>query len=135
MATTIQASIQTNHYKTNLSNGRTELIGDEPLDVGGTDLGFSPSELLCSALATCTCATLRMYADRKGWALEDVQISIDFEHDNEQNKSHIKRHITLLGDLTDDQKTRLLDIANKCPIHKVLTNPIEILTMMGWKGV
>ena len=87
MATSIKASINKNHYKTTLTNGRNELIADEPTGVGGTDLGFSPSELLCSALAACTCATLRMYADRKGWALEDVQVSIDFERNNEQNTS------------------------------------------------
>lgn len=128
MATNIKASINKNHYKTTLTNGRNELLADEPTDVGGTDLGFSPSELLCSALAACTCATLRMYADRKGWALEDVQVSIDFERNNEQNISQIKRHITLVGDLSADEKARLLGIANKCPIHKVLSNPIEILT-------
>ncbi len=128
MAKNIKASIQKNHYKTTLTNGRNELIADEPTDVGGADLGFSPSELLCSALAACTCATLRMYADRKGWALEDVQVSIDYERDKDTNTTHFKRHITLIGDLSDVEKARLLDIANKCPIHKVLTNPIEILT-------
>lgn len=128
MATNIKASINKNHYKTTLTNGRNELLADEPTDVGGTDLGFSPSELLCSALAACTCATLRMYADHKGWALEDVQVSIDFERNNEQNIAHFKRHITLVGDLSTDEKIRLLGIANKCPIHKVLSNPIEILT-------
>lgn len=131
MATNIKASINKNHYKTTLTNGRNQLIADEPIESGGTDLGFSPSELLCSALAACTCATLRMYADHKGWALEDVQVSIDFERDNDQNVSHFKRHVTLIGDLSADQKTRLLGIANKCPIHKVLSNPIEILTDLG----
>ena len=130
MATNIKAAIHKNHYKTTISNGRNELITDEPIDLGGTDLGFSPSELLCSALAACTCATLRMYADRKGWALEDVQVSIDFERNNEQNTSHFKRLITLVGDLSTDEKARLLGIANKCPIHKVLANPIEILTAL-----
>jgi putative redox protein len=130
MATNIKAFINKNHYKTTLTNGRNKLIADEPTGVGGTDLGFSPSELLCSALAACTCATLRMYADRKGWALEDVQVSIDFERNNEQNTSQIKRHITLVGDLSADEKARLMGIANKCPIHKVLTNPIEILTAL-----
>ena len=130
MATYIKGSIQKNHYKTTLTNGRHELIADEPTDVGGTNLGFRPSELLSSALAACTCATLRMYADRKGWALTDVQVSIDFEWDNEAKTTLIKRHITLVGDLNDDEKTRLMDIADKCPIHKVLTNPIAIDSML-----
>ena len=131
MASNIKANIQKNHYKTTLTNGRHELIADEPTDVGGTDLGFRPSELLSSALATCTCVTLRMYADRKGWALEDVQISIDFEWDNAAKTTHINRHITLVGDLSDDEKTRLMDIADKCPIHKVLSNPIEITSLLN----
>ena len=128
MATNIKGSIQKSHYKTTLTNGRHELIADEPEDVGGTDLGFKPSELLSSALATCTCVTLRMYADRKGWALEDVQVSIDFEWDNDKKMSYIKRHITLVGKLSDDEKVRLMGIADKCPMHKVLSNPIEIIT-------
>ena len=131
MATNIKGSIQKNHYKTTLTNGQHELIADEPTDVGGTDLGFRPSELLSSALATCTCVTLRMYADRKGWALEEVQVSIDFEWDNDQKTTHIKRHIVLVGDLSDDEKARLMGIADKCPIHKVLSNPIEITTILN----
>ncbi len=131
MATNIKGNIQKNHYKTTLTNGRHELIADEPTDDGGTDLGFRPSELLSSALATCTCVTLRMYADKKGWALEDVQVSIDFEWDNAANKTYINRNITLIGDLSDDEKTRLMDIADKCPIHKVLSNPIEITSILN----
>ena len=130
MAINIKGSIKKNHYKTTLTNGRHELIADEPINLGGTDLGFGPSELLCSALATCTCVTLRMYADRKGWALEDVQVSIDFEWDNATKTSRIKRHITLVGELNEDEQARLMDIADKCPIHKALSNPIEITSFL-----
>ena len=130
MATHIKGNIQKNHYKTTLTNGRHELVADEPTDIGGTDLGFRPSELLSSALATCTCVTLRMYADRKAWALEDVQVSINFEWDNATKTTHIKRHITLVGDLSNDEKTRLMDIADKCPTHKILSNPIVIASVL-----
>ena len=126
MPTNVIANIETNHYKTTLTNNRQTLIADEPLESGGSDLGFSPSELLCSALATCTCVTLRMYADRKSWVLEDVKVEVTFERDSAQNLTQMQRHITLIGDLSDDQKVQLLSIANKCPIHKVLTNPIAI---------
>ena len=126
MATNVTAKISKNHYKTIISNERQELIADEPIEAGGTDLGFSPTELLCSALATCTCITLRMYADRKSWALEDVQVQVSFERDSAQNLTQMHRHITLIGDLTEEQRGQLLIIANKCPVHKVLTNPIAV---------
>jgi putative redox protein len=130
MEKTINAHIKADHYATVLTNNRHTLVADEPLDLGGTDLGFSPSELLCSALAACTCITLRMYADRKGWALTDVKADIIVERDKETNTTHFNRQISLIGDLTEDQKTRLLSIANQCPIHKTLTNPIVIDTAL-----
>ncbi|HLK27895.1 MAG TPA: OsmC family protein [Puia sp.] len=122
----VSGHIKQEHFKTILSNGKHELIGDEPATNGGSDLGFSPSELLCSALATCTCVTLRMYADRKEWKLKEVKAHITFTRNTEKNISNIKREIELIGDLTNEQRERLLSIANQCFIHKTLTNPIEI---------
>lgn len=124
----IKGHISTAHYKTVLSNGRHEIIADEPIELGGTDEGFSPNELLCSALAACTCITLRMYADRKAWPLTDVMAHITLERNKETNTTHINRQISLIGDLTEEQKMRLLNIANQCPIHKILTNSIVIET-------
>jgi putative redox protein len=124
----IKAHISTAHYATVLSNGRHDIIADEPTELGGTDEGFSPNELLCSALAACTCITLRMYADRKAWPLTDVTAHITLERHKETNTTHINRQISLVGDLTDEQKIRLLTIANQCPIHKILTNLIVIET-------
>lgn len=124
----IKAHISTAHYQTILSNGRHQIVADEPPELGGTDVGFSPNELLCSALAACTCITLRMYADRKAWPLTDVTAHITLERNKETNTTQINRQICLIGDLTDEQKTRLLTIANQCPIHKILTNPIVIET-------
>jgi putative redox protein len=124
----VNGRITTDHFKTILSNSRRELIADEPTSNGGTDLGFSPSELLCSALATCTCVTLRMYADRKKWNLEKVEANIQMEKDAAQNITNIRREIQLYGNLTHEQKKRLMEIAEQCPIHKTLTNPIHIKT-------
>ena len=107
------------------------MIGDEPKTNGGTDQGFSPGELLCSALATCTCVTLRMYADRKEWKLKEVKAHITFTSNKEKNSSNIKREIELIGDLSHEQKERLLQIANQCFIHKTLTNPIEVETKLA----
>ena len=126
----VSGNITTSHYKTVLSNARNELIGDEPKSNGGTDLGFSPGELLCSALATCTCVTLRMYADRREWNLEKVEVNITMEKDTTKNITNIERKIQLFGNLTDEQRTRLMEIAEQCPIHKTLTNPISIHTVL-----
>ena len=126
----IKGSIGTNHYQTTLASATNTYTADEPLSDGGHAEGFSPSELLAAALTTCTCVTLRMYADRKGWPVEDIQVKVNFKHDDEQNISNISRDITLLGPLTDEQHTRLLTIANSCFIHKTLTNPIHITTSL-----
>ncbi len=117
-------------YRTLLSNGRHEVIADEPPEFGGTDLGFSPSELLLSSLGACTGITLRMYADRKGWPLEEIKISLSFDYDKAAGKSIIGRNIELTGELDEEQRNRLLQIANACPIHKTLQNPIEINTQL-----
>src|SRR5580698_1473720 len=119
----VSGQITTDHYKTILSNAKHELIADEPNSSGGADLGFSPSEFLCSALASCTCITLRMYADRKKWNLEKVEVHVDMVKDTVQNNTNIHRQIKLFGNLTDEQKKHLMEIAEQCPIHKTLTNP------------
>jgi putative redox protein len=122
----VTAHIEQSHYKTIISNAKHEVIADEPNSNGGADLGFSPSEILCSALASCTCITLRMYADRKKWDLEKVEVHIDMTKDAVQNSTNIYRQIKLFGNLTDEQKKHLMEIAEHCPIHKTLTNPIHI---------
>ncbi len=124
----INASIGTQHYETSLASATNTYVADEPLSNGGTDKGFSPSELLASALATCTCVTLRMYADRKGWPLTAVHTKVEFSRDSELNVSNITREISLEGELSDVQRARLLSIANGCFIHKSLSNPINIST-------
>lgn len=104
------------------------LIADEPLEKGGKDLGLSPKELLIAALAACTSATVRMYAGRKQWDLQQINVAIEMERDDAQNKTFIKRKIELVGDLDEEKRERLLQIAEKCPVHKILSNPVEIST-------
>ena len=89
---------------------------------------FSPKELLAAALAACTSATERMYADHKKWSLEEVKIDVDLERDGAENKTIISRKIQCIGALDKDQKKRLLAAANPCPVHKILSNPVEINT-------
>lgn len=127
----IKALIGTELYKTEIKSETNFIISDEPESSGGKDLGFAPKELLASSLAACTCITLRMYANRKGWDLTDVKVEVTFETDSVDNKFKIMRNIQLFGNLENDQKNRLLNIADKCPIHKILTNPIEITTELN----
>ena len=127
----IKALIGTELYKTEIKSETNFIISDEPESSGGKDLGFAPKELLASSLAACTCITLRMYANRKGWDLTDVKVEVTFETDSVDNKFKIMRNIQLFGNLENDQKKRLINIADKCPIHKILTNPIEITTELN----
>jgi len=127
----ITSHIGREHYKTEIkSPSGNRVIADEPLEVGGKNLGFSPTEILASALAACTSATLRMYADRKGWDLEEVKIDIELKFIPEEGKTVINRNIEFIGKLDDTQKSRLFAIANACPVNKILTNPIEINTIV-----
>jgi putative redox protein len=124
----IQAHIGRKKYRTELKTATNSLIADEPIADGGEDLGFSPSELLAASLGTCTSVTLRMYADRKEWQLEEVKVNVTFERNRETNTSYFNREIELIGELDEDQRQRLLQIANQCFIHKTLTNPIMVET-------
>ena len=124
----ITAHIGTALYKTEIISATHSIISDEPESVGGMDLGFTPDELLASSLAACTSITLRMYANRKGWDLTDIKVEIKMDNPPAEQKTVITRSIQLIGNLDEEQKTRLLYIADKCPIHKILTNPIEITT-------
>ncbi len=129
--TKISSIIKDELYKSEITSPTGNVvIADEPTAQGGKDLGFSPNELLASALAACTSATLRMYADRKGWELQEVKIEMELERDEKGNKTVISRKIELIGKLDGVQRTRLLKIAESCPVHKILTNPIEINTQL-----
>lgn len=125
------ASIGTALYKTEIKTATNSLISDEPVSAGGMDLGFSPEELLASALAACTGGTLRMYANRKGWvALTAIHVEVEFSRNVQANVAQMNRKIELIGDLSEEQTTRLLAIANKCPIHNTLTHTITIDTTL-----
>lgn len=106
-------------------------LADEPLEAGGADQGPTPTTLLLSALGACTAMTLRMYAERKSWPLAGVEVQLEFNPDGPPAEGNdIRRRITLQGSLTAEQRERLLDIANKCPLHKVLTARTRIHTAL-----
>jgi putative redox protein len=125
----VSSTIQKELYRVEIeSPSGNVVIADEPLGSGGKDLGFSPTELLASALAACTSATLRMYADKKGWDLQEVKLEIDLNWNEESKKTSIHRQMQLVGDLDEEQRERLFKVANACPVHKILSNQIEINT-------
>lgn len=99
---------------------------DEERDKGGDDTGAAPHEFVLAGLGACTASTLRVYAERKGWPLRDVRVTLNGT--TVDGAFLISRHIALDGDLDADQRQRLLEIADKCPVHKTLTGRITIDT-------
>lgn len=132
------AEAKEGRFKNHVAVGRHHLIADEPEEVGGADLGPNPYDLVAAGLGACTSMTLRMYADRKDWPLESVEVRLTHEKvhatdcescDQENGKlDKLTREITVEGDLTEEQVQRLLEIADKCPVHKTLTRKNYILT-------
>ena len=120
--------------------GQHELKGDEPEDLGGTDTGPSPYDLLLAALGSCTSMTLRMYADRKGWPLDAITVYLQHEKIHARDCAEcetragridqIQRKIELQGALDDDQRRRLFEIANKCPVHRTLNAEVRIVSQI-----
>lgn len=118
----------TGKLKQHVTNGRHELFSDEPGEVGGDDQAMTPHELLEAALGSCTALTVTMVARRKQMPLTDVRV--DVSHQAVDGVYRMQRNIALIGTLTEEQKIYLLGIANKCPVHKVLTGKIEVLSAL-----
>lgn len=116
-------------YTCDIEAGTHQLIADEPVPLGGKDLGTTPYELLKAALASCTSITLRMYADRKKWPLENAIVTIRHSRDAHKN-SVFERDIQLVGELDDEQRQRLMEIADRCPVHKTLDHGAAILSKL-----
>jgi putative redox protein len=123
---TISVELGRAHYQTRVTAGKHVLIADEPVTNGGKDEGADPFELLLASVGSCTAITVRMYADRKGWPLEHIHMQLTLEVDREASVTRITKSISLDGPLTPEQKKRLMQIADKCPTHKVLTGTIAI---------
>jgi len=111
-----------------LNVGDLNFVADLELSGGGTNTGPTPSEYLATALASCTSMTLKMYSERKALNLENAIVSVDVARVDGVEK--FTRDIQLVGTLTAEQSERLLDIANKCPLYKVLSGEIQIKTQL-----
>jgi putative redox protein len=114
--------------------GKTLLV-DEPVEVGGNGAGPTPYELLSGALAACTAMTLRLYAERKGWTLPpfsvEVAHSIVKGPEGERPRDRFARHIALEGTIDEEKKAKLIEIANKCPVHRTFMSGFEVPTDIG----
>jgi putative redox protein len=117
-------------YKTKVYAGGHFIYSDEPESVGGSDEGMTPGALLLASLGSCTAITIRMYADRKAIPLDSLKVELEICNEEQMSaQTSINRKITLSGDLSGEQHSRLMEIADRCPIHKILSNPIKIETV------
>jgi putative redox protein len=136
----VVAHIGEDHYRTDIYAGPHRLTSDEPKDAGGTDTGPNPYGLLTAALGACTTITVRMYADRKQWPLKGIKVRLTHdkiyakdceECENKEGKiDSFERELELEGDLSPEQRQRLLEIADRCPVHNTLTHVSRIVTTL-----
>ena len=128
-------------FTTDIMVRQHSLTADEPESVGGNDFGATPYELVAAGLGACTAMTIQMYARRKKWIVDEVTVHLDHKKDYAQDMSDVanekpikidqfNREIILEGDLTQEQKQRLLEIADKCPVHRTLHGKVEIITVL-----
>jgi putative redox protein len=123
------ASIGSARYAVSITTGKHRLSADEPADQGGMDAGPTPPQLLCSALGACTAITLTMYAAHKGWPLRALRVDIRFAQEGERRA--IDRRLAIEGDLQDDQRARLADVAERTSVTLTLKQGVPITTTLA----
>jgi putative redox protein len=119
-------------YRTEIHIDEHIVVADEPVALGGTDLGPSPTQLLLGSLGACTAMTLRMYANQKHWPLAGVDVHLEMleTRGSEGSTTAIKREINLQGDLTAEQRERLLVLATRCPVARILSGTVNIESVL-----
>ncbi|WP_374950453.1 OsmC family protein [Mucilaginibacter sp.] len=115
-------------YQTRVSSGGHSVVVDEPVKMEGMDSGMAPYGLLLASLASCTAITLRMYINRKMWVIDEI--GVDLELSKTPTGVHIDSKLSFKGELNDEQRLRLVTIADACPIHKLLVGEVEIFTAL-----
>ena len=134
--TNIISSVHANNkagaLKTELSVQQFTMLADEPLSYGGDDFGPTPADYLCMSLASCQAITLRMYANRKNWPVDNISVKVDFIRaaDMPSGVNTFYVEVALPPELDDAQRGRMLDIAKACPLHRMLTKPSDIITKL-----
>ncbi len=127
----IKGSIGTQKYLCKISWRNGEFLMDEPENIEGKDLGPDPYTTLLASLAGCTLSTLRMYIDRKGWDIPEINIALNMSQEiSSELETTISRTISFSTEISDEQKERLLLIAEKCPVSKILKNKVTINTQL-----
>ncbi|MBE9138166.1 OsmC family protein [Nodosilinea sp. LEGE 07088] len=126
--TSVQVSSNASRYGQDIALRQFQITADEPVSVGGDDQGPTPTELLLAGLGSCKAITIKMYAERKGWPVEQVYVAA--ESHTVDHQSVITAYVTLTGDLTDEQRDRLREIGDRCPVHRMLTGNTEIHTVL-----
>ncbi len=126
---TVTATIGKDPYRTELKTSDHTIWSDEPTEAGGKNEGPTPGDLMRMSLASCTAITLRMYADRKKWDVDQIRVTVNSE--KVKYKTVFTCSIDVSGNLDEAQRKRFQEIAGMCPVHKLLTNPIEIDTTMS----
>jgi putative redox protein len=124
--TTAKATIGNINYRVTITADENSIVADEPITSGGGNTGLSPSQLLVSSLGACTVITLRMYAARKQWNIGDISVELLMKTEKENTQIH--RVISYSNEVTEEQRRRLLQIADNCPIHNILAGKITITT-------
>ena len=125
----ITGSIGTQKYLCTINWRNGQIVMDEPESIDGKDLGPDPYTTLLASLAGCTLSTLRMYIDRKGWDIPEISIALNMaQENNPELETTISRSIAFSSEISLEQKERLLLIAEKCPVSKILKNKITINT-------
>lgn len=129
---TAKAYIGEENYKTILTSRQFTLVADEPVEVGGRDLGPSPGDLICMSLAACKTITLKMYAQRKQWPVDEITVKVTLvKYTANSPQSHcFNCEISVSGNLNTDQKERMLHIAKACPVSKLLTSGAEVASVI-----
>jgi putative redox protein len=127
--TSVQVSSNTSSLGQDVTIRQFHLQADEPSILGGDDAGPAPFEWVLAGLGACKAITLKMYAKRKAWALEQVVVTLTYAKVEEHHQIDVQ--LTLLGDLSPEQQQRLLEIADRCPVHKLLVSEISIQTQLA----
>ena len=117
-------------YTNDVKTSRHHLFADEPVSLGSSDLGPTPFEYLAAGLGACTTITLRMYANRKKWPMEHVSVDVS-QNRTAEGRHQFTRKLSFKGDLSEAQINRLLEIADKCPVHKTLSAGSNVITALA----